>query len=445
MFLKNEYGKKWKLQAAKVLGTSLLCVSLTGTGAGIMGAFGAFDVGLYRLGLFTAYADEFADRPEEVEGSSQIRVGNADGSDSEKEDTKGSDTARWMGQVETDETKLQDNQLEYSELYTLISRYNPTIEQSLTSFNQSLEDYANAWDELKFGQSSAYTDLQTAKRDGDSENYVYYSQEKAIYKSASSTYKKMYDNMKKSSDKSIRTTTRQLTVAAQSLMMSYETLRLQKDTLTKQVEIYERALDLEKTKQAAGMSTAADVLEKENQLLSAKSSLSSLEESLNSTYSSLCLMVGKDTDSGLVICEIPSADLSQADNMDLEKDTKKAIGNNNSLISSRSTKATSTAAKNNRNATVEEGEQNLTIQMKQLYEDVLLKKSELQAAGTAFQKAQGQKQNADIKYKAGLLSQEEYLTEEMNYISQTATYKAADLAFTQAADTYGWAVMGITQ
>ena len=92
------------------------------------------------------YADEFADRPEEVEGSSQIQVGNADGSDAEKEDTKGSDTAQWMGQVETDETKLQDNQLEYSELYTLISRYNPTIEQSLTSFNQSLEDYVNAWE-----------------------------------------------------------------------------------------------------------------------------------------------------------------------------------------------------------------------------------------------------------------------------------------------------------
>ena len=415
MFLKDKYGKKWKLQAAKVLRTGALCVALAGVGTGVMGTLGELGADLGRLGLITAYADEFADRPEEVEGSSQIQVGNADGSDAEKEDTKGSDTTQWMGQVETDETKLQDNQLEYSELYTLISRYNPTIEQSLTSFNQSLEDYVNAWDELKFGQSSASTDLQTA------------------------------NSMKKASDKSLRTMTRQLTVAAQSLMMTYETLSLQKDTLTKQVEVYEKALNLEKTKQAAGMSTAADVLEKENQLLSARSSLSSLEESLNSTYSSLCLMVGRDTDSGLVICEIPAADLAKADSMDLEADTKKAIGNNSSLISSRGTKATSTAAKNNRNATVEEGEQNLTIQMNQLYENVLLKKSELQAAQTAFRKAEGQKKNADIKYSAGLLSQEEYLTEEMNYISQTASYKAADLAFTQAADTYGWAVMGITQ
>ena len=149
MFLKDKYGKKWKLQAAKVLRTGALCVALAGVGTGVMGTLGELGADLGRLGLITAYADEFADRPEEVEGSSQIQVGNADGSDAEKEDTKGSDTAQWMGQVETDETKLQDNQLEYSELYTLISRYNPTIEQSLTSFNQSLEDYVNAWDEIK--------------------------------------------------------------------------------------------------------------------------------------------------------------------------------------------------------------------------------------------------------------------------------------------------------
>lgn len=442
MFLNIKDGKKWKLQAAKVLHTGGLCVVLTGTGAGVTGTLG--QVPGY-LGFMTAYGDEFADRPEATEGSSSIQVGNADGSDSEKEDTKGSDTVLWMGQVETDEEKLNDNLLEYSELYTLISRYNPTVEQSLASFNQSLETYADAWADLKFGQESAATDRQNAKRDGDTENYAYYRQEEAVYKNASTMYKKMYDSMKKSSDKSIRSMTRQLTAAAQSLMMSYETLSLQKSTVEKQVEVYEKALNLEKTKQTAGLSTASDVLEKENQLLSAKSSLSSLEESLSSTYSSLCLIVGRDADSGLVIGEIPAADLSRADAMDLEADTKKAIGNNSALISSRGTKATSTAAKNNRNASVEEGEQNLTIQMKQLYEDVLLKKSELLTAQIAFQKAQGQKQNADVKYNAGLLNQEEYLTEEMNYIFQTASYKAADLAFTQAADTYGWAVMGITQ
>ena len=32
MFLKDKYGKKWKLQAAKVLRTGALCVALAGVG-----------------------------------------------------------------------------------------------------------------------------------------------------------------------------------------------------------------------------------------------------------------------------------------------------------------------------------------------------------------------------------------------------------------------------
>lgn len=84
MFFKNIYGKKWKLQASKVLGTGILCMALSGAGTGVTGVFGDFDAGLPCPGLLTAYADEFADRPEEVEGSSQIQVGNADGSDAEK-------------------------------------------------------------------------------------------------------------------------------------------------------------------------------------------------------------------------------------------------------------------------------------------------------------------------------------------------------------------------
>ena len=103
MFLNIKDGKKWKLQAAKVLHTGGLCVVLTGTGAGVTGTLG--QVPGY-LGFMTAYGDEFVDRPEATEGSSSIQVGNADGSDSEKEDTKGFDTVLRMGQVETDEAAL---------------------------------------------------------------------------------------------------------------------------------------------------------------------------------------------------------------------------------------------------------------------------------------------------------------------------------------------------
>ena len=60
MFLKDKYGKKWKLQAAKVLRTGALCVALAGVGTGVMGTLGELGADLGRLGLITAYADEFA-------------------------------------------------------------------------------------------------------------------------------------------------------------------------------------------------------------------------------------------------------------------------------------------------------------------------------------------------------------------------------------------------
>lgn len=50
MFLKDKYGKKWKLQAAKVLRTGALCVALAGVGTGVMGTLGELGADLGRLG-----------------------------------------------------------------------------------------------------------------------------------------------------------------------------------------------------------------------------------------------------------------------------------------------------------------------------------------------------------------------------------------------------------
>ena len=44
-----------------------------------------------------------------------------------------------------------------------------------------------------------------------------------------------------------------------------------------------------------------------------------------------------------------------------------------------------------------------------------------------------------------MISQTEYLSAEMEYIGQTASYRAADLAFEQAMDTYDWAVLGLAE
>ena len=342
---------------------------------------------------------------------------------------------------------LTDDVLEYGELQAMIRNYNPTMEEAWSSYNETLQEYADAREQLKFEQWGAYTDTKDAKDSGDTEQYSYYSSEEEIYRSAASTYYTMYDSMQSaSSTSSMRQTERQLTAAAQSLMISYETMRLEADTARKMLELYEKEYDLALAGVQAGTATEADVLEAQDYVLTARSSLASAQSAMESVYDSLCLTVGRDTDGSLTIASIPEADESRISAMNLETDTQKAIGNNTTLINERHTSAeSSTAGSENKKRSVAESEEKLTIKMKQLYQDVLQKKEERDAAKTAYENAGLQKQAADAKYRAGMISQTEYLSAEMEYIGQTASYRAADLAFEQAMDTYDWAVLGLAE
>lgn len=342
---------------------------------------------------------------------------------------------------------LTDDVLEYGELQAMIRNYNPTMEEAWSSYNETLQEYADAREQLKFEQWGAYADKKDAKDSGDTEQYSYYSSEEEIYRSAASTYYTMYDSMQSaSSTSSMRQTERQLTAAAQSLMISYETMRLEADTARKMLELYEKEYDLALAGVQAGTATEADVLEAQDYVLTAQSSLASAQSAMESVYDSLCLTVGRDTDGSLTIASIPEADESRISAMNLETDTQKAIGNNTTLINERHTSAeSSTAGSENKKRSVAESEEKLTIKMKQLYQDVLQKKEERDAAKTAYENAGLQKQAADAKYRAGLISQTEYLSAEMEYIGQTASYRAADLAFEQAMDTYDWAVLGLAE
>ena len=53
-----------------------------------------------------------------------------------------------------------------------------------------------------------------------------------------------------------------------------------------------------------------------------------------------------------------------------------------------------------------------------------------------------EKQNADLKYSAGLLDREAYLKEDQTWLERTASLDAARLALAEAMDDYDWAVLG---
>ena len=333
----------------------------------------------------------------------------------------------YLGQERNE--KLKDDVLEYSELQDMIRTYNPTVLEVADSYNKTIMDYENAWAELKLYQGRADSDKDDAKDAGNAEQYTYYTAQEQTYKAAASSYYKMLDNMKKtaSSTSTQRQTERQMTVAAQSLMVSYET-----------------QYELGTVKEQAGTAAAAEVLSFKNQVLAAQASLAEVEANMESIYNSLCLMVGREADGSLQVASIPAADPSRIGTMNLEEDTAKAIGNNYTLISDRhSLKVDSTSSSNYKLRTMEDGEQKLTSKMKRLYEDAAIKRDALEQARTGYEKARINKQQADTKYAIGMLSKDEYLMEELDYVQKEADYKAADLALQQAMDTYDWAVLGI--
>lgn len=342
---------------------------------------------------------------------------------------------------------LRDNVLEYSEIQDMIRLYNPTVEEAAASYNRTLKQYADARATMKFGQASVKTDKEEAKDDGNMEDYAQYASDEAIYRSAAKTYQTMYENMQeRSSTSSLRQTERQMTVAAQALMQSYASMENERKAAEKMRELYQKQYELAKAKAQAGMATEAELLSAQERVLAAEAAAASAEAGQLSIYDSLCLMVGRETDGSLKIGEIPEADPGRVDSYDLAADTKKAIGNNYDLISDRhSLSVDSTSSSHYKLRTMEEGEEKLAVRMNCLYRQALQKRDELKTARTAYERASQEKQNAEAKYRAGLISQEEYLAAQLEMIQNESQYQSANLALVQAMEDYEWAVLGIAE
>ena len=92
---------------------------------------------------------------------------------------------------------------------------------------------------------------------------------------------------------------------------------------------------------------------------------------------------------------------------------------------------------------VEEAEQKMTIKMQELYNDVLKKKAEYEAALTGYESALISKQSADVMRQMSMVGETEYIGLQLQYLQKMSEKEAADIALFQAMETYDWAVKGL--
>ena len=341
--------------------------------------------------------------------------------------------------------KLTDNVLEYDEVPTLVHEFNTTISQTWDTLKEAQEDLQKGVEDLEGYQFKMENLTDRAMADSDMTGVVQYMKQDItlgfVIKSMRSVSSGI---MSRGTMNSLKKAENQLTMVVQSLMITYDSTSKQRDTVSHLQQLYDRQYQMMLNKQAQGLTTQQEVLTAQANQLSALSTLQTIDGGLMQMKPTLCSLTGWPADADPEIAAIPPVDLGRIDEMNLEEDTRKAIGNNKELISQR----TSAAGKTNagveaRLGVIDEGDQKMTIKMKSLYDDVYAKKSAFEGAKAGFEAAEKSAASYERMYQLGMLSEADYLGTQISYYQKKASYETADTALRLAIETYGWAVKGL--
>lgn len=357
--------------------------------------------------------------------------------------------------------RLQDNVLEYDEIPDLVHEYNSTVTDIWEDLEETRQDLIRNTEEIK-SQKRKMKDLKEETEDeiklvssedsssshlsGLTGQLINYTIQEAILEAvAGSLNSTAYQSLlNRTTLASLKKVENQFTQACQQLMIAYDSLNKQKNTLTLLEALYGEQYRIAADQQALGLATDQDVLTARANQLSAQSTIASIDAGLLQLKPTICTMAGWPADGDPELAPIPATDLSRIDNMNLEEDTRKAIGNNSTLIEQRTSEQGKTyAGIEARLGVIHEGDQRVTIEMKRLYDDVLSQKTAYEAAWDGYQSALKSRDKYQRMYELGLLSRTDYLGTEISYYQKKAAWETADTSLLLALETYDWAVLGL--
>lgn len=361
-----------------------------------------------------------------------------------------------------DQERLTDNQLDYDEIGARVKEYYGPIKSAYNMVRGMTEDQGQIAvnertmaDDL-ISQARAAEDL--AKDQTGMDQMINKATAKALRKTANQM-RTMANNMdrslsrKTSSEKQIDRQANSLILNVEMMLNQYQQLQSQRTIAAKGVELATAAKQLQNTMQAQGMAVDADVLSAAASLSSGQSQLNTLDAGIEQICKMLCSFTGYDEASNPVFGEVPAADPSYIATVNVAEDKEKAVNNNYELISLRgqtgggmtdlqirTSKTTTQIANKLRN--VEYSEENVRSNIQALYDAMEEKNSSYSAAKTAYESGQISWQAAQVQKANGMLSNIQYMQQELAWLQAQSGYKCADLALQQTIQNYKWAVAG---
>lgn len=363
-----------------------------------------------------------------------------------------------------DQQRLADNQLDYDEIGARVKEYYGPIKSAYAMARGMKEDQGQiavnsrtTADDL-LSQAKAAEDL--AKEQSGMEQMISKATARALRKSVNQlrTTANSLDRSlerKSSSEKQIDRQANSLILNVEMMLNQYQQLLSQRTIAAKGVELVTAAKQLQDTMQAQGMAVDADVLSAASSLSTSQSQLNQLDAGIEQIRKMLCSFTGYDEAANPVFGEVPSADPSYIATVNVTEDKEKAVNNNYNLISLRSqtgggmtdlqirtSKTTTQTANKLRN--VEYSEENVRSNIQALYDEMEEKNASYTAAKTAYESGQIAWQAAQIQKANGMLSNIQYMQQELAWLQAQSGYKCADLALQQALQNYKWAVAGVS-
>ncbi|MEY8354609.1 hypothetical protein AALB39_14795 [Lachnospiraceae bacterium 54-53] len=349
--------------------------------------------------------------------------------------------------------RLNDNLLEYEELADRIKEFNSNMISADGAFQAAMEDVS---DEAR----SAYKEAEDYRNDADDlrdsggtstvEGQIMYATLRAYQKAMQSTGDQISRAVEvnsrpnSSSYGSVRKAWKQLTSAAQQVMLGYSTAVSQKNTLLAMEEMYDRIYDSTVKKQKLGMATDAELLAAKKNALAAKSSLSSLDNTIDSLRSTLCLMTGWNEGDFPEICPVPPLDMERIEKINLETDTDAAIRNNYTIISTRHEDSDQTSAGFKSKArSVSQSEQMVAIELENIYGDIKKNMKEYEASVTAYEQALITQKAANVQLQNGMISCSDYLGLQISVFQAEGEKNSSELALRRSVEEYYWATEGL--
>lgn len=358
---------------------------------------------------------------------------------------------------------LQDNHMEYGELFDLVKNYYGPIKSGYAAIDDikgNTSDIAMESRVMADDMADQERELKDAMKEmpvvpGEVREALAQLQGgiKELKKGATKV-ERTVDNFG-SKYKAVDRKANGLVQTLESLMNQYEQLTAQRPLVAKSVELAQKARDMQVTMQAQGLVADAGVLSAAAQLSSAQDQLASIDSGIDQLRKTLCKFTGWNVDTGSPeIGPVPHADVAAIAAIDVDADKEKAVNNNYSLIALRgqagggmnlveSQTTKSTTQTRNKLRTVEYSENTVRSNIQTLYDTILEKKVQYDSASTAWQSAQLSWNAAQIQRQNGSVSDIQFLQMELAYLQAQSGYHCADLELQQAMKNYEWAVKGV--